>query len=199
MPFTSLLCALVDRSINSLLKRDPGAAQRARPLLNKTIRLQLQEFSQPLYFFFGPQRIDVLGEYEGQVDVSLSFSLSQLHQLTDNQQITALLKSDELTIDGDIQLIQRFGELLLSLDIDWAEQISPYTGDVIAHQLSNTGQRLVNKAKELRKTGRERVSDYLIEELRLAPGRLEYTHFCDNLEQLQSQLQRLEQQVSQLD
>lgn len=199
MPFPSLLCSLIDRSINSLLNLDPGAACRSKPLLGKAIRLQLQEFTHPLYFFFSPGRVDVLSNYEAEVDVSLSFSLHQLQSLTDNQQITALIKSDQLTIDGDIQLIQQFGALLLQLNIDWAEHLCGYTGDVLAHQLSRTGQSLLARVKTLHRGSREHISDYLTQELRLAPGRLEYAHFCDHLEHLQQQLQRLEKQVNQLE
>ena len=199
MPLTSLICGAIDRSLNTLLSLDPGARQRLKPLLGHTLCLQLREYGQPLYFVFTTQRVEVLGRYEGPVVVTLGFSLAQLPALTDSQQITALLKSEQLTIDGELEMLQHFAALLAKLDIDWAEQLAPYTGDVFAHQLEVAGRQLHRTARQWQTRGRQRAKDYLLEELRLAPGRLEFTHFCDDIERLQHQLKRLEEQLNHLD
>jgi ubiquinone biosynthesis protein UbiJ len=48
-----------------------------------------------------------------------------------------ILFTGEVTIRGDVETGQRFKRLLDELDIDWEEQLSRYSGDVVAHKLGD--------------------------------------------------------------
>ena len=99
--------------------------------------------------------------------------------------------------------MQAFSALLGELDIDWEEELSRYTGDVVAHTLCSgarpgsppCGARVVPFP-----ASSGRVST---EEARLALGPLEVASFNDDVEELAQQMKaielrlaRLEQQVS---
>ncbi len=198
MPFPSLVCALIETSINQLLTLDNSAKQRLEPLQGKAIKLTLHQINQPLYFFFGSQRVEIFGDYEGELAVDLTVSISALGQLQDNSAITKLIKSDQLVIVGDIKLLQQFGELLTHLDIDWAEHLSHYTGDVIAYHAIENIKTIASKLSSAKNNSNKQMAEYLTQELKLAPSKLEFVHFSDQVAQLNAQLDALELTVAQL-
>ena len=198
MPFPSLVGAIVETTINQLLILDSSASQRSAPLLGKTFKLTLAQFKQPLFFFFSQNRVEVLCDYEGKLDVELTVSMAALNQLQNNGAITKLIKSEQLVIVGDIKLLQQFAELLSQLDIDWAEHLSHHTGDVIAYHAINSVKSLGVKIKATSQASTSQVSDYLTQELKLAPSQLEYIHFSDQVAALEQQLNVLELRIAQL-
>jgi len=198
MPFPSLVCAVIETTINQLLALDASADQRIAPLRNKAFKLTLQEYRQPLYFFFNQQRVEILSQYEGPLDVELTVAASALAQLQNNGAITELIKSEQLVISGDIKLLQQFAELLTQLDIDWAEHLSHYTGDVIAYHSVETLNKIGTKLSTLKSAAHEQAAVYLTQELRLAPSQLEFVHFSDQVASLNQDLIELESRISTL-
>lgn len=77
----------------------------------------------------------MLGNYEGQPDCYLSLNLSVLPELRDQANITRLIKQDKLELEGDIQLAQKFSQLMTDCKPDIEEWLSRVTGDVVAHTL----------------------------------------------------------------
>ena len=198
MPFPSLVCAVIETTINQLLTLDASADHRIAPLRNKAFKLTLQEYRQPLYFFVTQQRVEILSQYEGPLDVALTVAASALAQLQNNGAITELIKSEQLIISGDIKLLQQFAELLTQLDIDWAEHLSHYTGDVIAYHTIENLNKIGTKLKMLKSAAHEQAADYLTQELRLAPSQLEFVHFSDQVACLNQDLIELESRISTL-
>lgn len=198
MPFPSLVCAVIETTLNQLLQLDSSAEQRLPPLTGKAIKLTLQEYKQPLHFFFSNQRVEVLAEYEGTLDAELTIAATTLPQLKQSGQITELIKSEQLVIVGDIKLLQHFADLMIKLNIDWEEHLSHYTGDIIAHRSSQFGSKVWSKLSKLQQQNKKQVAEYITQELRLAPGRLEFVHFSDQVNQLNKQLNQLEQRIKQL-
>jgi ubiquinone biosynthesis protein UbiJ len=198
MPFPSLVCAVIETTINQLLKLDASAEQRIIPLRQKAFKLTLQEYQQPLFFFFSNQRVEIFSDYEGDLDVELTVAASALGKLQDNGAISQLIKSEQLIIVGDIKLLQRFAELLTKLDIDWAEHLSRYTGDVIAYHSTEAAKKIVASVGSLKSATTAQLAQYITEELRLAPSRLEFIHFSDQVSDLDQQLSALESRISQL-
>lgn len=198
MPMDALITAAVETACNQLLARDASAAERQKKLIGKTLRLDVREL-KPLWFIFSSGRVDVLARYEGEADAGLSLSLSALGLLREPSALTRYIREERLDIEGDPQLVQAFGSLFGELAIDWEEQLSRYTGDVLAHTLF-AGAR---KARSL--LGRElcrsrtQLAEYLTEELRLAPGPLEVASFGDDVEALASRLKATELRLARLE
>ena len=198
MPFPSLVCGVIDTTINQLLTRDASATQRMAPLVNKAFKLTLKEYQQPLFFFFSAQRVEIFNKYEGELDVELTLGLSALAKLQDNGAITQLIKSEQLIIVGDIKLLQQFAELLTDLDIDWPDQLAPYTGDVLAYHSANLITKTASKLKSVATATHRQCGEYLIEELALAPSQLEFIHLSDQIDDVAQQVAQLESRIAQL-
>ncbi|BBS89340.1 SCP2 domain-containing protein [Aeromonas media] len=202
MPMDAMVTAVIETSLNQLLSLDKQSPARLRKLVGKVLKLELREL-KPLWFVFSERRLDVLARYEGEPDAVLSLSLTAIGLLKDPSALTRYIREEKLDLSGDPQLVQAFSALLGELDIDWEEELSRYTGDVLAHTLCGSARqarRVVGR--ELCRSQRQ-LADFLTEEARLAPGPLEVASFNDDVEVLAQQMKavelrlaRLEQQVS---
>jgi ubiquinone biosynthesis protein UbiJ len=55
---------------------------------------------------FSERQVDVLGAWEGEADCTVITRLSVLPKLRNRQQLTALIRSGDLEVQGDLQVVQ---------------------------------------------------------------------------------------------
>jgi ubiquinone biosynthesis protein UbiJ len=108
------------------------------------------------------------------------------------------LFSGAVAISGDTELGHNFGKLLGGLDIDWEEQLSRLTGDLLAHRIGNLARGAARWGKDALEALRQDLPEYLQEEVRLLPGRYEVEEFLTEVDRLRDDLERLEQRVRRL-
>ena len=204
MPAAQLCTAAIERVLNHLLKLDAQARIKLEPLSGKRLKVTLKELPWPLVFVF-TQRVEVLAQLHDTIeaDCQLGLSLATLDKLQDTSQLTRLIQQNELTLEGDMQVAQQFSEWMKSIDIDWEEQLSAYTGDVLAHSLVTGAKAFAGRVhKHLTNVGRT-VSDALVEEKRVVAHPVALANFSQQVNTLRSdvsrfeaRLQRLEQQAA---
>ncbi len=103
-----------------------------------------------------------------------------------------------MEIRGDTDTGQAFQDILSEVDLDWEEPLSRLTGDVIAHQagkLVHEGRQFIRQACG---TLEQDLSEYLQEEARLLPARIEVHYFLDEVDRLRSDTDRLTARVARL-
>ncbi|MCR9301075.1 SCP2 domain-containing protein [Vibrio fluvialis] len=197
MPFEPLITAVIESSLNTLIKDDPELGRRLARLKGQVIQVHLKEINKTLTFIFS-QQIDVLANYEGEPDCYLSLNLSVLPELREQANITKLIKQDKLVLEGDIQLAQKFSQLMTDCKPDIEEWLSRVTGDVVAHTVvqgaKNVGALLSAQVSK----HQNHLAQVLTEEWRVAPGPLEIAYFCDQVDDVKSQVARLESRLNQL-
>src|SRR5476651_2434885 len=115
MLLTPLLTAAIETSLNYLLFRDRSLKAARTRLAGKVLRVELQELSAPLTFIFSDQKIDVLGHWDGAADCTVTSTLSVLQKLRDRQQLSPLMRSGELIVDGDIAVSSSWSRCLILL------------------------------------------------------------------------------------
>ncbi|MBL4262639.1 ubiquinone biosynthesis accessory factor UbiJ [Vibrio fluvialis] len=197
MPFEPLITAVIESLLNTLIKDDPELGRRLARLKGQVIQVHLKEINKTLTFIFS-QQIDVLANYEGEPDCYLSLNLSVLPELREQANITKLIKQDKLVLKGDIQLAQKFSQLMTDCKPDIEEWLSRVTGDVVAHTVvqgaKNVGALLSAQVSK----HQNHLAQVLTEEWRVAPGPLEIAYFCDQVDDVKSQAARLESRLNQL-
>jgi ubiquinone biosynthesis protein UbiJ len=132
VPFKPLVTAGIENVLNAFLYRAPALKAARQRLNGKVLRIVLKEFSTPLVLVFSERQLDVLGEWEGEADCSVITHMSVLPKLRDRQQLTALIRSGELEVEGDIQVVQNFVALSDLAEFDPAELLAPFIGDIAA-------------------------------------------------------------------
>ncbi|EKA7356179.1 SCP2 domain-containing protein [Vibrio vulnificus] len=197
MPFEPLITAVIETSLNVLVKDNPDLEKRLLRLKGQVIQVHLQEVNKTLTFIFS-QQIDVLANYEGQPDCYLSLKLAVLPDLKEQANITKLIKQDKLILEGDIQLVQKFAQLISDAKPDVEEWVSRVTGDVVAHSLAQGVKNVGGFVGRQAKKQQHHLAQVITEEWRLAPGPLEVAYFCDQVDDAKSDLARLEARLQKL-
>ncbi|EHI9301347.1 SCP2 domain-containing protein [Vibrio vulnificus] len=197
MPFEPLITAVIETSLNVLVKDNPDLEKRLLRLKGQVIQVHLQEVNKTLTFIFS-QQIDVLANYEGQPDCYLSLKLAVLPDLKEQANITKLIKQDKLILEGDIQLAQKFAQLISDAKPDVEEWVSRVTGDVVAHSLAQGVKNVGGFVGCQAKKQQHHLAQVITEEWRLAPGPLEVAYFCDQVDDAKSDLARLEARLQKL-
>jgi len=195
-PATTLAASL-ETAVDLYLKQDPQALRRCASLEGKIIGLDVTGLGLSLYFLPSSDGIQVLGHYEGDVDTRLTGSPFSLAQLALGSREDTLFKG-AVEIKGDTELGQQFQDLLANTDWDWEEQLSHITGDVIARQIGNVARLSGKFLNDSRNTVEQDVSEYLQEEARLLPTRVEVDSFLEDVDQLRSDLDRLNARIERL-
>lgn len=197
MPFDPLVTAVIETSLNTLVNDDPALVRRLSRLKGQIIQVNLKELNKTLTFVFS-QQIDVLSEYEGQPDCYLSLNLSVLPELREQSNITKLIKQDKLILEGDIQLAQKFSQLMTDCKPDLEEWLSRVTGDVVAHTLVQSVKNVGGLVAKQATKHQNHFAQVLTEEWKIAPAPLEVAHFCDQVDDVKSSAARLEAKLNAL-
>lgn len=196
---TPLLTAGIETALNALLYRDRALQTARMRLAGKVLAVTINELDTPLFLLFGERQVDVLGRWEDEADCRVATRLGVLPELRDRQQLAALIRSGDLNVDGDIQVIQQFVALIDLAEWDPAEMLAPYTGDVVAQGISIT----LRKGAAFLRGGLQRQQRYLAEALteewRLAPGALEVAWFNEEVDAVMRSTDVLDKRLEKLE
>jgi ubiquinone biosynthesis protein UbiJ len=193
----STLAAALEGALELYLGQNPDAMRRCAQLDGKVISLGVTGTGLTLYFVPAADGIQVLGHYEGEVDTRLSGSPLGLARLALGSHEDALFQG-AAQIEGDTETGQLFQELLAGTDWDWEEQLSRVTGDVLAHRAGTLARRAGRFLNDARETLLQDAGEYLQEESRLLPTRIEVGYFMAGVDRLRDDVERLRARVARL-
>jgi ubiquinone biosynthesis protein UbiJ len=131
---------VIQQALNYLIKSsntDIGA------LNGKSVRFSLQDLPLNIDFVFTNNRAYVLSNSEKNIDVNISLKSIVFVALIRGEELSELLKQDKIIVNGDIKTAQTVADLLNDADIDLEEELSKFTGDIVANKAGN----IVNKIK----------------------------------------------------
>ncbi len=186
----------LEGSINALLKLDPVACKRLARHHGKIIGIHLRGPEVTLYFIPDQQGcLQLFSRIEGKPDALLSGSPLDLLRSGDKERGSRQLFAGRVSISGDTGLAHDFGATLGGLDIDWEEQLSRFTGDILAHQFGNAVRKASHWAKSTASRLEADLGEYLTEEARLLPHPLEVEDFITQVDELREHTDRLEARI----
>lgn len=178
--------AVLENTLNRFINLDPPTLASLRKLSGKIILLEISNFPLSCYLLITESGLQVLQNYDDQPDTTIKGSSIELFKQLNKQAHAAII------VEGDMELGQKFRDILHGMEIDWEEQISKYTGDVIANQIGNTMRKLQQWTKDVHGNLRQDVTDYLQEEANLLPTRAEIKIFLDDVSGLRDDVERLQ-------
>ncbi|CAH0293485.1 SCP2 domain-containing protein [Erwinia aphidicola] len=199
MTLTPLLTASLESALNQILYRDRGLKAARQRLNGRSLAIVLAELQQPVTFVFSENQVDVIGAWGDTPDCTVKTRLATLPKLRDRQQLTALIRSGELEVEGDLQLVQQFSALLDLAELDPAEYLAPWIGDIAAEGLTKFARRGFNALRRDVERKQSYLGQTLTEEWRLAPGKLELAWFSEEVDALTRSLDALDARINQLE
>ncbi|CNI24350.1 protein YigP (COG3165) clustered with ubiquinone biosynthetic genes [Yersinia aldovae] len=182
MLLAPLITAVLETSLNSVLFRDNSMKAARLRLVGKVLRIELNEMNFPLLLVFSERQIDILTQWDGEADCIVKTNVAVLAKLRDRQQLSPLMRSGELIVEGDIQVVQQLVTLLDLAEWEPAEWLAPYVGDIAAETV---GQAMHNSGRFLRKQlcqQQHYLAEAITEEWKMAPAPLEVVWFNEEVD-----------------
>jgi ubiquinone biosynthesis protein UbiJ len=104
-----------------------------------------------------------------------------------------------IRIAGDAEVAQRFRELLQQAQPDLEEELSRVVGDVAAHQVANVARGFLDWGRKAAESFSTNVAEYLQEEGRDVPARVEVEEFLEGVDQLRDAADRLDARLARIE
>ena len=189
----------LESAVNRYLGTDPATGARLAGLDGRVVALTLRGLDMTLVFRVEGRRIALVDEPDVAPDTVLTGSPLGIARLgLGRGNATDTLFSGQVEIAGDVETGQAFKAVLDAIEIDWEEQLARFTGDVLAHQLGNAARHAGSWLDHARLTLERNLSEYLQEELRVLPTRIEIENLIEDIDRLAMDADRLEVRLRRL-
>ncbi len=195
-----LVTAALETGLNRLLYQDAIMKSARQRLKGKVLRVELAELDSPVILVFGETQVDVLAAWDSLADCTLKIRAATLPALRQRSQLAALIKQGDLEVEGDVQVVQQFAALLDMAELDPAEMLAPYLGDIVAEGLTQQVRAHACGLRRRLSEHRVQLGQAVSEEWRLSPSALEMAWFIDEVDVmdragtiLAARLEKLEQ------
>ncbi|MCO7224514.1 SCP2 domain-containing protein [Pleionea sp. CnH1-48] len=198
LTFNLLSAGIIEKIIQSLIKLDPDSQHRLKELEDKQVAIKLTDMQLTLIFDIYDDSIFVTSHSEQQPNVTMSGTSFAFFNLSATERGGDALFKGDIHFEGEVGTAQKFQNFWQQLHIDWEEELSKYTGDIVANQVGSIVKNTHEQVKKLFFTARDNTAEYLKEEARLTPSKLEAEDFFDELDDLKSDVERLAARVNRL-
>jgi ubiquinone biosynthesis protein UbiJ len=108
-------------------------------------------------------------------------------------------RGSAIRIAGDAEVAQKFRDLLQQAQPDIEEELSRVVGDVAAHQVASFARSFFDWGRQAADSFSANVAEYLQEEGRDVPARVEVEEFLEAVDQLREAADRLEARLARLE
>jgi ubiquinone biosynthesis protein UbiJ len=188
--------------LESILNRNVAESRRAQALARQLDGrvMSLTVEGTPLAFFFRADggRLAIAARHDGPADASLSGTPLALLALA-GPRAQGTLRSGGVRIEGDAEVAQKFRDLLEQAQPDFEEELARVIGDVAAHRLANVARDVLGWGRKAAGSFTGSVVEYLQEEGRDLPTRVEVDEYLEGVDRLRDDTERLEAKLVRLE
>jgi len=192
------LLGIAEISSNHLLGMDDQVMQHCKELQGHIIAIELTDLDKTLYCHPGCWGMRLSLQKPGkEIDSTIRGRLLGLASLALQEEKLSTSIQERIEINGNPKVAQKFQKILTELDIDWEEQLSRFTGDVLAFRIGQgvrkTHHNVMQAISSLALSGRE----YLQEESHNMPTLPEFRQFQQRVTDTRHDVDRLEARIEQ--
>ena len=178
---------------------DSNEAQRlCQQLDGRALSLDVKGTSLKFYLAVRKGSIALDTRHEGTTDANLTATPVALLALAGSGAERGL-RGGAVHIEGDAEIAQNFRSLLTQVQPDFEEELSRVIGDVAAHQLANFARGFLDWGRRATESMAGNVAEYLQEEGRDVPTRVEVDEFLEAVDRLREDTDRLEARLGRLE
>jgi ubiquinone biosynthesis accessory factor UbiJ len=190
-----------EKIINHIIKTDTYVLNQIKPFAGKSLEIETHTPSFAVVVLFESDRISLSGMNAETLsltpDAKVSGEAQSLMNMVTKNKSQAMANS-QIAITGDAQFIQDLFQVLQSLDIQWADYLTPFMGDVATNEADNLVKDVRSWSQDANKKLKRNVNDYIKEEARLVPQPSDIDKFSDDLDQLRLKIDRVTAKAEQL-
>lgn len=192
---TGGLTGLLERAVNAAVALDPEFPPRLSAFEGKCLEVDVLGMDYHVFVTVSAERLILLKERPERPDVTVRGAPLALLKLVTADDPAASIQSGDVTMAGDVNLGRRFKSVLGELDIDWEELLAQRIGDIAAHKLGNLARGFLGWRRNAHASVAANVGEYLQEEARHTPARIEIENFMNDVDALREAADRLEARV----
>ena len=194
-PLPAPLAVILETALNHYLAMDADSQRQLEALSGKAVAIELTDFGWEWVLLVQTDALRVYSSYDGAVSARLRGTSSALLRMGAGDQSRAAFSSGTVEFNGDVELGQRIKALFDSIDIDWEEQLSKITGDVVAHSIGHNVRSTRAWGKQTLATLMQDFAEYQQQEARNLPTPAEAEAFNAEVDALRDDVARLEQRI----
>ena len=197
-----MLLKFINNSLKQYFNSDPEVAAQLQDLADQYLLLKLTDVKKQ--FLITPTDSSIVvteyknGEDKNEITTTIHSNVIALLRLGLGADYQSMLNSGVLKIEGDVELANQLRAIFMRVDIDWEEVASKYVGDSLAYQLGVFARRAKNYQLRSVENLRLDVSEYLQEESRITPTKVEIEKFLNDVDELDADIERLEARTRRL-
>jgi ubiquinone biosynthesis protein UbiJ len=194
---TAALAAL-ESAVNRALELSAGSADALVPLHGCVFALHCTSPNIDIYLEPVENGISLMGIYEGPVTTSIRGEASDFTALATATDPAATLINGNLELVGDSAPLIELQKTLSHLDVDWEAPLVDTLGDVAGHQVAEILRGAFRWGKQAGVSLSRQLEEFIHEEARLSPPRLELEDFYRDVQELGMRVERLESRTRRL-
>ncbi len=199
MTTPTVLCAALEVALNRYLALEPEALAGCGRLQGRAIALHAK--GPEWEFFLCPNRqgVRVLDAWAGKADVRISAPATQLLRQVLRSGLGQGAAPSGVTIEGDAELLSRFGSLLAKVGFDPEEWLAKWLGDAAAHRVNQGLRGLLDWGRNSVSTLSLDAAEYLREETRDLVHRADVEQWMDAVDTLRERSDRFAAKLERLE
>lgn len=182
----------LETALNHYIALDPEFPPRLDVVAGKSFKLEITGMEFDIYVAIGHRYIKLHAFPETEPQLIVRGTPLELLNLLRTEDPMAAVQSGNVELFGDVQLARELKKLFAALDIDWEEMAARVIGDWPAHQLSMFTRGVFSWRSRSRQSVEQTIGEYLQEESRLLPARIEVENFIAAVDSIREAVDRLE-------
>ena len=184
--------------INLGIDANPKAQDLCDALDGRSLRLTIKPLSEPILMTSVDGAVEASTDAERPADAEITGTLIELNRLMfiDSQ---APLREGHVEIIGDVEIADRFRELLLSARPDLEEKLADWFGASLATQLSSFVRETREWISYITEDLTDQASDYLHDKAGRLPTRREVDSQFTAVDEFVNAVERVEARINRLD
>jgi ubiquinone biosynthesis protein UbiJ len=190
---------LVSGLLNRSIRQSETAQGELAALAGTTLRIDVEGLGLTLFLVAGEEEIGVCRQATASHATVAGTPVALLGMLAESAPDAATLRRRGVRLDGDQNVAAAFAGLLRRARPDLEEELSFLVGDVAAHQAGTALRALLTFGERTLDTLRLNTSEYLQEESRVMPTRLEVKGFCDDVDEIRDAVARAAARLTRLE
>ena len=187
------------RPLETVMNRDIAASSRARGLLaqiaGRSIELRVSATPIRIRIAAGAEGISIGTGGDAAPDATLEGSPFTFARLATGDAMQSI-RAGGAQVTGDAEIAQVFQKLFEAARPDFEEELSRLTGDVAAHEIAGFARGALAFGLRARDTFAQNAAEYLTEESRDLPTRIEVDEFLGEVDRLREATDRLEARLA---
>ncbi|MFT5483917.1 MAG: ubiquinone biosynthesis protein UbiJ [Halieaceae bacterium] len=190
--------AALEVAVNKALGLDPSSGDRLATLDGHSFKLRCTNPALDVIILPSLQGMQLYGQYEGPVSTTISGEASDFSRLLAATDPAGELINGNIELIGDSAALIELQKILANLDLDWEAPLVSGLGDVAGHQIAQMMRGLFGWGKQAGRSLNRQMEEFIHEEARLAPSRMEMEDYFSDVGKLGQRVDRIDARLKRL-